>query len=71
MPFVIISGVAGMTEVNGVTYKVAGKTTNTFQLNDVDNYILIIALKSCVFQIVTDADDYWKSRLICDDDYEY
>ena len=34
--FVIITGVAGMTEVNGITYKVANKTTNTFELNDVD-----------------------------------
>ena len=34
--FVILSSVAGMTEVNGITYKVAGKTTNTFELNDVD-----------------------------------
>ena len=34
--FVVISSVAGMTEVNGRTYKVANKTTNTFELNDVD-----------------------------------
>ena len=34
--FVILSSVAGMTEVNGITYKVANKTTNTFELNDVD-----------------------------------
>ena len=33
---VIISGVVGMTELNGVTGIVAGKTTNTFQLTDVD-----------------------------------
>ena len=34
--FVIISGVVGMTEVNGKTFKVADKTTNTFELQDVD-----------------------------------
>ena len=34
--FVVLSSVVGMTEVNGVTYKVANKTTNTFELNDVD-----------------------------------
>jgi hypothetical protein len=34
--FVIISAVAGMTQVNGKTYKVASKTTNTFELQDVD-----------------------------------
>jgi len=33
---VIISSVVGMTELNGVTGIVAGKTTNTFQLTDVD-----------------------------------
>ena len=34
--FVIITGVVGMTEVNGKTFKVADKTTNTFELQDVD-----------------------------------
>ena len=34
--FVIISGVVGMTEVNGKTFKVADKTTNTFELQDID-----------------------------------
>ncbi len=34
--FVIITGVVGMTEVNGKTFKVANKTTNTFELQDVD-----------------------------------
>jgi len=34
--FVIITSVSGMTEVNGKTFKVANKTTNTFELNDVD-----------------------------------
>ena len=34
--FVNISGVVGMTEVNGKTFKVADKTTNTFELQDVD-----------------------------------
>jgi hypothetical protein len=34
--FVIISGVVGMTEVNGKTFKVADKTTNTFELQNVD-----------------------------------
>ena len=34
--FVIISGVVGMTEVNNKTFKVADKTTNTFELQDVD-----------------------------------
>jgi len=33
---VIISGVAGMTEVNGITFKVANSTTNTFSLQDYD-----------------------------------
>ena len=33
---VIITGVVGMTEVNGKTFKVANKTTNTFELQDVD-----------------------------------
>ena len=34
--FVNISGVVGMTEVNGKTFKVANKATNTFELTDVD-----------------------------------
>ena len=34
--FVNISAVVGMTEVNGKTFKVADKTTNTFELQDVD-----------------------------------
>ena len=34
--FVIITSVVGMTEVNGKTFKVADKTTNTFELQDVD-----------------------------------
>ena len=34
--FVIISAVVGMTQVNGKTFKVAGVTTNTFELQDVD-----------------------------------
>ena len=34
--FVKISSVVGMTEVNGETFKVANKTTNTFELTDVD-----------------------------------
>ena len=34
--FVIITGVVGMTEVNGKTFKVADKTTNTIELQDVD-----------------------------------
>tara|TARA_A100000171_G_scaffold30046_2_gene28274 strand:- start:7384 stop:10161 length:2778 start_codon:yes stop_codon:yes gene_type:complete len=34
--FVIITGVVGMTEVNGKTFKVADKTTNTFELQNVD-----------------------------------
>jgi len=34
--FVTISSVVGMTEVNGKTFKVADKTTNTFELQDVD-----------------------------------
>jgi len=33
---VIISGVVGMVQVNNRTFKVANKTTNTFQLQDVD-----------------------------------
>ena len=33
---VIISGVVGMTELNGKTFKVADKTTNTFELQNVD-----------------------------------
>ena len=33
---VIISGVVGMTELNGKTFKVADKTTNTFELQTVD-----------------------------------
>lgn len=33
---VIITEVVGMTEVNGKTFKVANKTTNTFELQDVD-----------------------------------
>ena len=34
--WVYIQNVGGMTEVNKKYFKVAGKTTNTFQLNDVD-----------------------------------
>mgnify|MGYP001202073734 FL=1 len=34
--FIILSSVVGMTEVNGKTFKVADKTTNTFELQDVD-----------------------------------
>ena len=34
--FVIITGVVGMTEVNGKTFKVADKTTNTFELQTID-----------------------------------
>ena len=34
--FVVISAVAGMTQVNGKTYKVSNKATNTFELQDVD-----------------------------------
>ena len=34
--FVVISSVSGMTQVNGKTFKVADKTTNTFELQDVD-----------------------------------
>jgi len=34
--FVNISAVVGMTEVNGKTFKVSNKTTNTFELQDVD-----------------------------------
>lgn len=33
---VVISGVAGMTQVNGKTFLVADKTTNTFELQNVD-----------------------------------
>lgn len=33
---VIISSVVGMTELNGKTFKVANKTTNTFELQNVD-----------------------------------
>ena len=33
---IIISSVVGMTELNGKTFKVANKTTNTFELQDVD-----------------------------------
>jgi hypothetical protein len=33
---VFISGVVGMTELNGKYYKVAGKTTHTFQITDID-----------------------------------
>lgn len=33
---VIITGVVGMTELNGKTFKVANKTTNTFEIQDVD-----------------------------------
>ena len=34
--FVNISAVVGMTEVNGKTFKVADKTTNTFELQNID-----------------------------------
>ena len=34
--YVIISAVVGMTELNGKTFKVADKTTNTFELQTVD-----------------------------------
>tara|TARA_R100001594_G_scaffold1645_1_gene7035 strand:+ start:11624 stop:14365 length:2742 start_codon:yes stop_codon:yes gene_type:complete len=34
--FVILSSVSGMTEVNSKTFKVADKTTNTFELQNVD-----------------------------------
>ena len=33
---VIISSVGGMTEVNGITFKVANSSTNTFSLQDYD-----------------------------------
>ncbi len=33
---VIISSVVGMTQVNGITFKVANKTTNTFELQNYD-----------------------------------
>ena len=33
---IVITGVSGMTELNGNTYYVAGKTNDTFQLNDED-----------------------------------
>ena len=33
---VIITSVVGMTELNGKTFKVANKTTNTFEIQDVD-----------------------------------
>lgn len=33
---VIITGVVGMTELNGKTFKVANKATNTFEIQDVD-----------------------------------
>jgi len=33
---IIVSSVVGMTELNGKTFKVANKTTNTFELQDVD-----------------------------------
>ena len=33
---VLISSVSGMTEVNGKTFKVSNKTTNTFELEDID-----------------------------------
>ena len=34
--FITITSVVGMTEVNGKTFKVADKTTNTFELQNVD-----------------------------------
>ena len=34
--YVIITGVVGMTQLNGKTFKVAGVSTNTFQLQTVD-----------------------------------
>ncbi len=34
---VFITGVSGMTELNGRSFRVAGVTTNTFQLNDYQN----------------------------------
>ncbi len=34
---VVIASVSGMTQLNGRTYKVAGVTTNTFQLDGVDS----------------------------------
>ena len=34
--FVILSSVVGMTEVNGKTFKVSNKATNTFELENVD-----------------------------------
>ena len=44
--FVNISSVAGMTEVNNKTFKVANKATNTFQLTDIDgNNVKDIAKK--------------------------
>ena len=33
---VIITSVVGMTELNGKTFKVANKTTHTFEIQDVD-----------------------------------
>jgi Ubiquitin-activating enzyme E1 FCCH domain len=35
--WIFVQGVAGMTQLNGRTFIVAGATTNTFQLNDWDN----------------------------------
>ena len=50
---VIITGVVGMTELNGKTFKVANKTTNTFEIQDVDgnnvNTALEIELKPRTF----------------------
>ena len=34
---VVIASVAGMTQLNGRTYKVAGVTTNTFELDGIDS----------------------------------
>jgi hypothetical protein len=38
---VILSSVVGMTEVNGKTFKVSNKDTNTFELENVDELMLI------------------------------
>lgn len=71
---VVISGVVGMTQVNGLNFKVAGVTTNTFQLQsmqstniDSSGYTAYASggLSSRVYTVATS----WTTALIATMDY--
>jgi len=62
--YVIITGVVGMTELNGRQFKVANKTTNTFELQDMDgdnfdtSSLTTYASAGTAFRIYTIATTY-------------